>query len=177
MCDDIHRYLLLNVIGLQGYRSISTDNLIYLQGFRSIPTACKFIPYCLKQHTHTVYPRLLFEWIPWMMAICTLTYFLPCVSKQQIYLVEVLIGRFVRVSIDSCCCCRTTETSLTTFFSRVWIIPIPLDLLGKEIGIHRQFYPPITGYSIDIQYTNLSTDQRAYSIDYCTRLYTYWSKQ
>ena len=32
-------------------------------------------------------------------------------------------------------------------FSRVSIIPIPLDLLGKEIGFHRQFHPPITGYN------------------------------
>ena len=55
----------------------------------------------------------------------------------------------MRISIHSCCCCWTTETPLTTFFSRVSIIPIPLDLLvkEKEIGIHRQFHPPITGYN------------------------------
>ena len=54
-----------------------------------------------------------------------------------------LIDRFVRISIDSCCCCWTTETPLTTFFLRVSIAPIPLDLLG----VHRQIHPPITGYN------------------------------
>ena len=81
------------------------------------------------------------------------------------------------ISIDSCCCCIATEdTPLTTFFSRVTIIPIPLHLLGKELGIHRQFYPPISGYN-KYQYTNLWTDQQAYSIDYGKGFYTYWSKQ
>ena len=87
-----------------------------------------------------------------MIATCTLTYFLPFVPKQQIndncwYSLQVLIDRFVRISIDSCCRCSTTETPLTPFFSRVSIISTPPGLVGKEIGIHRQFHRPNTGYN------------------------------
>ena len=54
------------------------------------------------------------------------------------------MDKFVRISI--CCCrCWTTETPLTPFFSRLSITPIPLDLLGKEVGIRRQFHRPIKG--------------------------------
>ena len=70
------------------------------------------------------------------------------------------------------------------FFSRVSIIPIPLHLLGKEtyqakkqVSIDNFTLLLQVTISIDIQYTNLWTDQQAYSIDCCTGLYTYWSKQ
>ena len=66
--------------------------------------------------------------------------------RWYLVLIQVLIDRFVRISIDSCCC--WTEETPRYFFSRLSIIPIPLDLLGKEIGIHRQFHPPITGYNM-----------------------------
>ena len=56
-------------------------------------------------------------------------------------------------------------------------MPIPLDLLGKEIGTHRQFHPPITVYNKYRHSIHLRTHQQAYSIDYFTGLYTYWSKQ
>ena len=52
----------------------------------------------------------------------------------------------MRISIDSCCR-YSTETPVTPFFSTVLIIPCPVDLLGKEIGIHRHFHRPITGYN------------------------------
>ena len=57
-CKGFDRCLLPNPMGSRGYRSISADKIIDLQGFRSIPTvvtACKFKPYCLEQHTNTVY--------------------------------------------------------------------------------------------------------------------------
>ena len=76
-----------------------------------------------------------------LLAFCSKT------AAVRYYLVEVLIDRFVRISIDSCCRCSTTERPLTPFFSKVSIIPIPLDLWGKEIGIHRQFHRPIIGYN------------------------------
>ena len=80
--------------------------------------------------------------------------------RQYLVQIEVLIDRFVRISIDNCCCCWT-ET-LHYFFSRASIVPIPLDLLGKEIGIHRRFHPPITGYNYvsilnrDVRYRRFS---------------------
>ena len=165
------------------FARVSIDIYWQFNGFArvSIDTYCLKIctlTYCLEQHnTYTVYPRLLFEWIPWMIAICTLTYFLPLFQNCRFTTIpswqyQVLIDRFVRISIDRCCCCWTTETPLTTFFSRVSIIPIPLDLLGKELGTYPSAISPSSyvqvTISIDIQYTNLWTDQQAYSIDCCT---------
>ena len=155
MCDNIDRYLSLNVIGSQGYRSMHIAQFYqfnrFARGIRSIPTACKFIPYCLKQHTYTVYPRLLFEWIPWMIAICTLTYFLPLFQNCRFTTIpswqyQVLIDRFVRISIDRCCCCWTTETPLTTFFRGYQSYQFLWTYWAKN-RIHRQFHPPITGYN------------------------------
>ena len=57
-----------------------------------------------------------------------------------------LIDRFVRIPIDYLLLLLNRNTS-HCFFSRVSIVPIPLDLLGKQIGIHRQFHPPITGHN------------------------------
>ena len=73
--------------GSQGCQSISTDNLLDLQGFDRYLLLTNLYPtrYCLEQHTYTVCPRQSFEWITWMIALCTLTYLLPFVSKQHIY--------------------------------------------------------------------------------------------
>ena len=143
-------------IGLQGYRSmpiaqfnrfarVSID--IYWQYNRSarvwIDTYCLQI-YTLLLRTTYLYrtPSAIVrmgtlddssKYLDVLLAFCFQT------ADLRQYLVEVLIDdRFVRISIDSCCCCWTTETPLATFFSTVSIIQIRLDLLGKEIGIHRQ---------------------------------------
>ena len=134
MCDDIDRYLLLNVIALQRYRSmpiaqfnrfarVSID--IYWQYNRSarvwIDTYCLQI-YTLLLRTTYLYrtPSAIVrmgtlddssKYLDVLLAFCFQT------ADLRQYLVEVLIDdRFVRISIDSCCCCWTTETPLTTFF-------------------------------------------------------------
>ena len=85
----------------------------------------------------------------------------------------------MKISIDIIAAAAEQKhfTTSSSCFSRASIIAIPLDLLGKDLGIHRQFYPSFVlqvTVVIDIQYlyTNLWTDQQAYSIDCRTGIYS-----
>ena len=141
-------------MGSQSYRSISTDTLIDLQGSRSIPTVCKPILHFL-EHTCTVYSRQLFAKRAWMIATCTLTYFLPFVSKQQI---------LKRLSLF-----LVRGHQLCQFLWTYW--------QKENVSIGNFTVLLQVTIIIDTQYTNLWTDKQAYSISCFTGLLTCWSKQ
>ena len=96
--------------------------------------------------------------------------------RLYLVLIEVLIDRFVRISIESSCCCCNRKL---LFFRRYQSYEFLWTYWAKkQISIDNFTLLLQVTLSIEsIQYTNLWTDQQAYSIDYCTGLYTYWSKQ
>ena len=85
-----------------------------------------------------------------MIAICTLIYFLPFVSNSRFTIIPGInrsFNRWVGEDFNRQLPLLLNRNTSHNFFSRVSIIPIPLALLDKEIGIHRHFHRPITGYN------------------------------
>ena len=109
--------------------------------------------------------------------MCTLAYFLAFVCED--------FNRKLLLLLNN-------RNTYHNFFSTVSIMPIPLDLLGKEMGIHRQFHPPLTGYNkyrssihqlVDrptgvfnrLLYRDLFVLVKAIDIDRQFHIHTYWS--
>ena len=127
--------------------------------------------YCLTDYLD--YSNMYLDLLP----ICCLN--ITYSPSSYLALIAVIIDRFVMISIDRCCCCCCrTEKTLTMCFARVSIVPIPPNMLGEEIGTHRQFHPLISGYNSYRYLKHQAVDRPTGEFNrLCTGLYSHRSKQ